>query len=123
MDDKNILQHLLDLEKQAAALVDEAQAEADRRMSEGEKKYRIRCDEFYTRELEALEKSYAENNTAVKESYQKQLEEYRESLKTQAANPANSACSVNPVYRADQKAFNALAEKYLIGTGSLSREN
>jgi len=117
MDGNNILQHLLDLEKQAAALVDEAQEEADRRMSEGEKKYRMRCDEFYARELETLEKAYAENNAAVKESYQKQLEEYRESLDTQAGNRAN------PVYALNQEAFSALAEKYLIGTGSLSREN
>ena len=107
MDDKKILQHLLDLERQAAALVGDAQEEAARRMSEGEKQNRLHSEEFYARELEVLEKAYIGNNNAVKESYRKQLDEYRESLNTQTAN---------------LKAFCNLAEKFLIGSGQLNGE-
>jgi F0F1-type ATP synthase membrane subunit b/b' len=41
-EDKDVLQHLLHLEAEASALVDDAQAEADRRVSEGEKQNRAK---------------------------------------------------------------------------------
>jgi vacuolar-type H+-ATPase subunit H len=40
-DDKNVLQHLLDLEADAADLVENAKTEADRRLSEAEKVCRV----------------------------------------------------------------------------------
>ena len=96
MDDQEVLQHLLNLEAQASALVDDAQAEADRRVSEGEKQNRTRYDEVYTREVEILEGSHIKNVAAVKEEYRRQLEQYRESLKTMPL---------------DTGAFSSLAEK------------
>ena len=99
MDDHDVLRHLLDLDARAAALVDDAQAEADRRAIEGEKQNRARYDEVYTREAEALEKSHAKNLASVKEEYRKQLQAYGESLK---AMPL------------DTKAFSTLAEKLLV---------
>jgi vacuolar-type H+-ATPase subunit H len=99
MDDHEILQNLLSLEKEASALASDALAEADRRVSEGEKQNRARYEEAYAREAESLEGCYVQNLAAVKEDYRQQLETYRESLKTQ------------PV---DIKAFSSLAEKFLI---------
>ena len=98
MENNEILQHLLDLERQAAALVDDAQAEADRRIAEGESRNRLSSDEIYARELKALEEIYKKNITAAKESYKRQLDDYMESLKTQALNT---------------DAFRSLAEKLL----------
>ena len=98
MDDHEILQHLLSLENKAAALVDDAQAEADRRVSEGEKLNRSRYEETYAREVEALEVSYNQKITAVKEGYRKQLEEYGNYLRT------------IPIY---PEAFSSLAEELL----------
>jgi len=98
MDDHEVLQHLLNLEAEAAALVNDAQAEADRRISEGEKLNRSRYDEIYTREAAALEAQFALDLAVFKENYEKQLEEYRESLITQPRDTA---------------AFSSLAEKYL----------
>ena len=86
MDEHEILRHLLDLEKEAAALIDDAQAEADRRISEGEKANRIRFDDVYARELEALESSYEEKIAAVNEDFRKQLEDYRKNLKAVSPN-------------------------------------
>ena len=99
MDDYEILQHLLSLEKDANIMVYEAEEEADRRISAGEKQNRARYEEAYAREVEFLEGRYTHNLALIKENYQQQLELYRASLKTQ------------PV---DMKAFSSLAEKLLI---------
>jgi regulator of protease activity HflC (stomatin/prohibitin superfamily) len=96
--DKAVLQHLLNLEAEAAALVDDAQAEADRRVGEGEKQSRSRYDETYAAEVAALEASYTSEIAAVKDDYKKQLANDRDSLK---AMPVN------------RSAFSALAEHLL----------
>ena len=107
MDDKNVLQHLLGLESQAAALVNDAQAEADRRIAEGEKQNRARYDEAYAREAAALEASYTEKLAAVKADYHNQLRSYEEGLKTQPLNITS---------------FTSLAGKYLLSATPFSKE-
>jgi len=102
MDDQKVLQHLLDLEAQAAALVDDAQREADRRISEGEKQNRSDYDEIYSREVQALEESYNKKLAVIKEDYQKQMDACRESLKVMSLNTAG---------------FSSLVEKYLLDKG------
>jgi hypothetical protein len=97
--DRNVLRHLLELETKAAALVDDAQAEADRRVAEGEKRSRARYDEAYAAEVAALEAAYTAEIAAVKADYKRQLDTYREGLK---AMPVNRG------------AFSALAERFLI---------
>lgn len=99
MDDHEILQHLLNLESEAAALVDDAQAEADKRVSEGERHNRERYDELYTQEVKALEASFAADVSAARDDYRRQLDAYRDSLKTAPL---------------DRGAFSALAEKFLL---------
>ena len=98
MDDHEILQQLLSMEKEASLLAYEAQEEADRRIAEGEKQNRLRYEESYAEEVESLENGYAVNFAAVRENYRQQLELYRESLKTQPL---------------DMKAFSTLAKKFL----------
>ena len=98
MDEHEVLQHLLNLESKAADLVDEAQAEADRRLSEGEKQNRACYDEAYSAEVEELEASYNKNIAAVKEDYRTQLDQYLESLKS---------------ITLDKASFSSLAEKLL----------
>jgi hypothetical protein len=97
--DGYVLRHLLDLEAQAAALVDDAQAEADRRVAEGEKAGRARYDEAYAAEVAALEAAYTGEIAAIKADYKSRLDTYREGLK---AMPVN------------HEAFSALAERFLI---------
>jgi len=106
MDDHEVLQHLLDLEGQANALVDNAQEEADRRVSEGEKQNRLQSEDAYAREVEVLEKAYIMNTASVRESYRKQLDEYREKLQAQPAN---------------MEEFSVLAGKLLIKNDSLCK--
>ena len=99
MDDSEILQHLLSLENDAAAMVDDAQAEADRKVAEGEKQNRARYDEAYVREVEALEASFAEKIALARDNYRKELETYRDSLKNVPL---------------DREAFFSLAERFLV---------
>jgi F0F1-type ATP synthase membrane subunit b/b' len=96
----DVLRHLLDVEAQASGLVDEAQAEADRRVSECEKENRARYDEQYGLLAAKLNREYEAAALAVKEDYTRQLEAYSSSL---AAMPVNG------------DAFSALAERLFFG--------
>ncbi|MDR2631119.1 MAG: hypothetical protein LBC60_09370 [Spirochaetaceae bacterium] len=80
MDEQDVLRHLLAVEAEASALVDNAQAEADRRITEGEKQNRLVYDEEYGRETARLEGRYGETIAQIKKDYKKQLDSYRESL-------------------------------------------
>ncbi|MDR3335102.1 MAG: hypothetical protein LBT13_09510 [Treponema sp.] len=82
MDDRNVLQHLLKVEAEAAALVHDAQAEADRRLAHGEQESRLRYDEGFGREAAALEAGYEQAIAAVRADYQKQLDAYQVCLDT-----------------------------------------
>ena len=99
MDEHAVLQHLLDMENKAAALVNNAETQAELKISEGEKQDKLHYDEIYDRELEALEAAYAKDYADEKEKYRKQLDVYRESFNTQPVN---------------MKAFSLLAEKLLL---------
>jgi regulator of protease activity HflC (stomatin/prohibitin superfamily) len=99
MENQEILQRLLEIESKASTLVDDAQAEADRRVSEGEKQNRARYDEQYSGEVAALEEAFSADIALARENYRKQLEEYGNSLKARLP---------------DTKAFFSLAEKLLV---------
>ena len=98
MDDHEVIKHLLNIESEAAALVRDAQAEADRRISGEENQNRVRHDEIYAEEAAVLEASYANEINAARENYRKQLEDYRISLTTMPLN---------------LDAFSLLAKKFL----------
>ncbi|MDR3337636.1 MAG: hypothetical protein LBT16_10570 [Treponema sp.] len=78
--DHDVLQHLLEVEANAQSLVDDAQAEADRRIAEMEKQNRSRYEEQYTREAALLDGQYGSEIGIIKEEYNKQLDAYRVSL-------------------------------------------
>jgi regulator of protease activity HflC (stomatin/prohibitin superfamily) len=100
MDEQNILGHLLKIEAEASALVDDAQAEADRRVSEGEKQNRILYDERYAASSAEAEVSYTEAIERVREDYRSRLEDYRKSLEAMPLDETN---------------FSNLMEKYIAG--------
>ena len=100
--DRNVLQHLLNLEAQASNLVEDAKAEAERRLSEGEKVCRANYDEAYSAEVEILEAAYKKEVAAIREDYKKLLDAYKSSL---------TSCTVNG------NAFKALTERLFFGEG------
>lgn len=80
MDETDVLRHLLEVEAAAAALVDSAQAEANRRLADGEKLNREHYDQRYAEEVARLDVDYQKQLDAVKVDYQKQLDAYRAEL-------------------------------------------
>jgi vacuolar-type H+-ATPase subunit H len=100
MDDQDVLRHLLEIEAQASALVDDAQAEADRRIKECEEQNRARYEESYKKVIEELEIDYKTKTAEVKSAYQKELDGYRASLES---------------IKVDEAAFNSLAANFLLG--------
>jgi regulator of protease activity HflC (stomatin/prohibitin superfamily) len=98
MDEQNVLRHLLGVEAEAAALVDEAQAEADRRVAEGEKRCRLRFDEEYGKKTAELDAGYEKAAAAFHQDYRRELDEYR-----------GGFSALSP----DQGRFAALVEEYL----------
>jgi vacuolar-type H+-ATPase subunit H len=105
MDDTEILQHLLIIEEQAATLVDDAQAEADRRIKEAEEQNHIIYDQSYQQLIEKLDAGFQETADAVKKDYDRLLDEYMESLKNMPRQ---------------NEAFSALAFSFLVEGGCSS---
>jgi vacuolar-type H+-ATPase subunit H len=82
MDQQDILQHLLQVESSASELVNDARAEADRRLSESEKRGRALYDEQYGQAVLDLEAWHKKELSALTERVQLQLEAYREELRS-----------------------------------------
>jgi vacuolar-type H+-ATPase subunit H len=80
MEDKDILQHLLEIEGEAAVLVNDAQAEADKRIKEAEEQNRLAYDGEYQNLIAELETEYKKELNAARTEYDKFLDEYRQSL-------------------------------------------
>jgi vacuolar-type H+-ATPase subunit H len=80
MEDTGVLQHLLEIESQASVLVDDARAEADKRIKTAEEQNRLRYDKQYQDLVQKLEAEYLEQVQAVRAEYRQSLEEYRKSL-------------------------------------------
>jgi vacuolar-type H+-ATPase subunit H len=78
--DRELLQHLLEVEDRAAVLVEDAQTEADRRIAEHENQSRTEYNEAYARDAAELQERYQQEYEAIKAEYQNRLDEYRKSL-------------------------------------------
>jgi hypothetical protein len=102
----NVLGHLLKIEADAAAMVDDAQAEADRRVAESEKQNRARYDEEYGRQAAELDRAFDDEVARIRADYQAQLDAYRGSLDS---------------IPADQGRFSALMDELLTGGGTRGR--
>jgi len=80
MENTNTLDHLLQIEAQAAALVNDAQKEADRRIHESEEKNRAAYEERFRAEAQARDSSLKKEKERTRKEYQKALNEYREAI-------------------------------------------
>jgi hypothetical protein len=77
---RDTLAHLLEVEASARTLADEAQAEADRLVSEGEKRNRARYEERCAACAAELEDAYRRDFALISGEYQKQIDAYRAGL-------------------------------------------
>jgi vacuolar-type H+-ATPase subunit H len=102
MDNDKTLEHLLKIEAEAAALVNDAQAEADRRIHENDEKSRSAFEERYRVEAELRESSLKKEKDKLKKQYQQSIDDYREEIS-----------GIN----ADMERFSALFNSYITGLG------
>jgi len=103
MENVSTLDYLLQIETKAAAMVNDAQTEADRRMHESGAKNHAAYEERYKAEVQRLDKLFRENKENTKKQYLQTLEEYRNKI---------SSIDVNV------ERFSALLNEYLDARGS-----
>ncbi|MDR0494136.1 MAG: hypothetical protein LBG95_00700 [Treponema sp.] len=76
MDNNEILGHLLKIESEAAALVEDAQEEADKRLLEADRQNHSAYEERYRKENERLENELSAKKDEARRRYQAELESY-----------------------------------------------
>jgi len=94
----NTLEHLLEIEAEAAALVDESRKEADRRIRENDDKNRVSYDKQLKLESQNQQNSFEKEKEKIKCQYQNALNDFREEISR---------------IRADEEGFSALLNQYL----------
>jgi hypothetical protein len=80
MEESDVLQHLLHVENEAASLASDAQAEADRRVSERERRARESYSAAYGSRVAELEAEYQREAASIDAGHRRILEQYREEL-------------------------------------------
>jgi len=76
----NILEHLLEVEAEAAVLVSDAQEEADKRIRENEEKNRASYEERKKTEMLLRESKLKDKLDIIKNNYLKELDDYRKEI-------------------------------------------
>jgi vacuolar-type H+-ATPase subunit H len=100
MENTKTLDHLLEIEAKAAAMVNEAQEEADKRIHESEIKNQTAYEDRFRTEAQKLEDALTKEKERLRAQYQQTLDEYRNEI---------SGINVN----VDR--FSSLLNKYLAG--------
>jgi len=95
MENVNTLDHLLQIEAQAAALVNDAQTEADRRIHENEEKNRAAYEEHFKAEIQTRETSLKKEKEKIREQYNKAIEDYRKEVSAINVNTGNFSALLN----------------------------
>jgi len=95
MENVNTLDNLLNIEAKAAALVNDAQSEADRRIHDSEEKNQRAYEERYKVEVQKQEAALQKVKEKTKIQYQKELEEYREELSKVKVNTDRFSALLN----------------------------
>jgi len=111
----NTLDHLLEVEASAAAMVNDAQEEADRRIRENEEKNRVTYEERFKAEIHQREELLKKKKEETNEKYKKALDDYLSEISN---------------LNADEKKFSLLFNRYLDNSyldnryldGSVSKE-
>lgn len=76
----NTLDHLLQIEAEAAALINDAQTEADRRVHENEEKNHLAYEERFKAEIQKQENFLISETEKIKKRYQETLSQYRQEI-------------------------------------------
>jgi|GEM_PF-851097 len=77
---RGMLEHLLEIEAQASALVNDAEAEAERRIHENEERNRIAYEQRFKEEIQNREEALLKAKELIREKYQKELNDYKSEI-------------------------------------------
>lgn len=93
------INHLLQVEKDASSLIDDAMIEADKRLSDAHRTYNGQYKSKYDKLVSELEADYKIRHDKIEETYKKEIDEYKASLESKVQ---------------DEKAFDSLLDKLLL---------
>jgi len=96
---RSVLDHLLKVEAEAAALIRDAQDEADRRVHENEEKNRAAYEERLKAQIQIQELSLKEEKEKIDSRYKEALDEFREKIKNISADDNNFRALLNEYLR------------------------
>lgn len=94
MEGRDVLQHLLQVEKEALSLSADAAAEADRRVAGREGAARERYSARYEQRVAELDAAYEAEAVSIAAEYRRQLDAYRTSLDSAGADQQRFAAAV-----------------------------
>lgn len=97
-EENNVLIHLIQVEKDASCLIDEALKDAETKLSQSRSDYNQKYKEKYEAIVTELEERFREKTAELKNEHEKCIQEFKDSL-------------INK--NQDKQAFNSLLNKYL----------
>jgi vacuolar-type H+-ATPase subunit H len=95
MENETTLDQLLKIEAKAAALVKDAQEEADRRIQKNEEANRAAHDQKIKTEVQLLEDKYLNEKDIINKNYQKKLDEYKDEISSLELNTERFSTLLN----------------------------
>ena len=101
MNETDVIGHLIQIESEAADMLLNAQAEADKRITEAKQKADTIYKEKYEELIKTLENDFFQQKSEIDSNYDKNFEEFRATIST-----------VNQ----DKRALNTKLESYLFGS-------
>jgi len=93
------IKHLLEVEKNASALINDAKTEADKRLSEAHLKYNSIYKEKYDQLVAHLDDDFKKSHEQIEAKYNKELDDYKASIEAKSQ---------------DKKSFESLLDKLLM---------
>ncbi|MFA6505958.1 MAG: hypothetical protein WCT14_07660 [Treponemataceae bacterium] len=95
MEERDVLQHLLHVENEAATLAEDAQSEADKRIAERERFSRETYTARYGARVSELDAEFLNESSAISDEYRKNLEVYRTDLELKTVDERRFAALVH----------------------------
>lgn len=94
------IQHLLEIEKSATSILNDAKNEADKRLIDANTKYNLEFKKSYEKISSQLEKKFKEDYESIGKKYRDELESYKTAMEAKKLN---------------EKEFCSLLEKLIVG--------
>lgn len=82
----DVIKHLLEIEKEASQMINDAKIEAEKRISDARNKYNALFRESYDSMISKMEAEYQNNVKETEENHNKEIESFKNSLESKSQN-------------------------------------